>query len=172
MANDTYNSAQKRLHWFNGLIIIILLAIGFSLQFLPSSTLKQNMLHSHKIMGIMSLLTVLIRTLLRFKFPVTAPNIPKLMQKCGKISHICLYVLIFTMPLSGWIMSSAVQKMPSFFYVFIPGVPHSKALAKNMYDLHNVCAYCLLFFITLHISATIFHTWRKEPVLSRMLFKS
>lgn len=172
MANNTYTSTQKTLHWVIGITIICLWCAGFSFGYLPKTAFKSSLVNFHKSIGVLVLFLVFFRIYQRIKYPVASAHLPKTFQFLGKITHIILYFLICLMPLSGWIMSSAVHKMPTWFPLFMPGIPYSKSLAKTMHSLHGYLAYIILFFILLHIGATIMHIWRKEPILDRMLFRS
>ncbi|MEE2770030.1 MAG: cytochrome b/b6 domain-containing protein [Pseudomonadota bacterium] len=171
MANDTYSFIQKSLHWLVGIMIICLWCAGFSSGYIPKTPFKSYLINIHKTFGVIVLFLVLIRIMVRISHPVKSFQLPKFMQLMGKITHIILYSLIVMMPLSGWIMSSAVHKMPSWFPWFMPGIPYSKSLAQVMHSLHGYIGYTLAFFVVIHICATLFHIWRKEPILDRMLFK-
>lgn len=171
MTYNAYSSLQKSLHWIIAILIIGLWCAGFSFDYLPKTSFKPYLVNTHKTLGVIVFFLVLIRILARIKHPVNPFQLPKVIQLMGKLTHIILYALIVMMPLSGWVMSSAVHKMPSWFPLFIPGIPYSKPLAQTMHSLHGYLGYTLAFFVIIHICATFFHVWRKEPILDRMLFR-
>jgi cytochrome b561 len=172
MAYDTYTDTQKILHWIIAILIISLWCAGFSFDYLPKTPFKTYIVNTHKTIGVIVFFMVLIRVFIRISHPVKSFQLPKTIQLMGKLTHIILYTLIIFMPLSGWVMSTASQRMPNWFPLFVPGVPSSKSLAQSMYTLHGYLAYTIAFFVLMHIGATLFHVWRKEPILDRMLFKT
>ena len=59
----------------------------------------------------------------------------------AKISHFLLYVLIFAMPLTGWMMSSAKNYPVSWFNLFqFPDLvaPARTDLSNSVHDLHHL----------------------------------
>ena len=171
MAYNTYTSTQKTLHWTIAILIIGLWCAGFSFDYLPKSTFKSFLVNTHKTLGVIVFFMALFRIIVRIKHPVKAFKLPKFIEFMGKLTHIILYFLIVTMPLSGWLMATASQKMPSWFPLYIPGIAYSKSLSKSMHVLHVYLGYTLALLVLLHIGATFYHVWRKEPILDRMLFK-
>lgn len=172
MHQKPYSSIQKTLHWLLAFLIIMMLLVGFSFDFIPKDmAFKAPLRNAHKVIGIGVLCLVCLRIYLRLlKRPTVAP-IPRWMQHASHLSHVLLYLMMIGMPLSGWIMSTAAQKMPPWFHVFLPGVPVSKALASQFYNVHSWMSWLLAAVIIIHITATLLHVLRKEPVLARMLFK-
>jgi cytochrome b561 len=85
---------------------------------------------------------------------------------------VLLYALIFAMPLTGWMMSSAKNYPVSWFKLFQwPDlVQPSEALFSRMNDLHHWLFYALVAVAALHIAGALKHAFiDKNDVLKRML---
>ena len=76
------------------------------------------------------------------------------------------------MPLCGWIMSVASERVPSFFGFFRLPLPikPNKALALFMKESHEIIAWILVGMVVLHVLAALKHHFiNKDNVLKRML---
>jgi cytochrome b561 len=90
----------------------------------------------------------------------------------ARSTHIAFYVLLFAMPLSGWLMSSAKNYSVSWFGLFTwpnligPNDGSFDVLKGTHYWLSNV----LFAIVILHVLAALkHHFWNKDDVLKRML---
>jgi cytochrome b561 len=87
-------------------------------------------------------------------------------------SHALLYILIFAIPLSGWIMSSLAGIPVGYFGWFdIPVLmPADKALVAASKDAHQILNILLVAVAAMHIAAAFYHHgFKKDNVLNRML---
>lgn len=77
------------------------------------------------------------------------------------------------MPLSGWIMSVAANRIPSYFTLFkvpFPGVVPNEAVAELMEQVHNTIAWIIIVLLVIHTAGAIKHHFiDKDDVLRRML---
>jgi cytochrome b561 len=90
----------------------------------------------------------------------------------AKATHIAFYVLLFAMPLTGWLMSSAKKYKVSWFGLF--QWPDLIGKNEKTFDLlrstHEILSYVLLALAILHILAALkHHFWNRDDVLVRML---
>ena len=104
--------------------------------------------------------------------PALPTGMPRLMQLAAHAGHFALYALMFAIPLSGWLMSSA----KGFQTVWFGILPIPDLLAKNkelgalLQTLHM--GLNLLFVVTIagHIGAALkHHLVDKDDILTRML---
>jgi cytochrome b561 len=87
-------------------------------------------------------------------------------------THIALYVLLFALPLTGWMMSSARGFPVSWFgLVQLPDfVPKGRALYDAMLQTHHALGFALYAIVFLHAAAALKHHFvLKDDVLRRML---
>ncbi len=169
--NDRYTKAQQLLHWIIAFLVISNVIGGFILGFSNGFVFKGTVRNFHKLIGIIVLFLTFWRIGLRIIHPAPPLPLSKLNVIVAKISHMSLYSLLIVNPLSGWIMSSAVNKMPwglpTLFFI-----PLDKRLAGQFYDIHQVLGYLFATLISIHIFATLYHVYKGDPILQRMLPKS
>ena len=86
--------------------------------------------------------------------------------------HHLLYVLMFAIPLTGWLMSSAKGFQTVWFGVLpIPDLlAKDKALGDLLQTVHVVLNFVLIAVLLGHVGAALkHHFFDKDDVLTRML---
>lgn len=168
-----YTRTAKALHWLIAVLIIGMLCLGLYMDSLPFAALRFQLIQLHKSIGITILLLVAFRLLWRFTNP--APMLPAhmpLWQKtAAHATHTLLYVLMFGMPLSGYIMSDAMGYHPNWFGISVPILtsPNPK-LADSLAAFHEYGSYALWALLAAHVGAALFHhVIVKDETLRRML---
>ncbi len=177
------NSAAKwgwvsiGLHWITALLVISLAVVGLLMSELPTSALKMQIYALHKSFG----LTVLALTILRLAWRLLAgaPDDiagPRLQTLAAKAVHGAMYVLLFAIPLSGWLYNSAsgfslrwfgVVSLPKLFTGFNP------QLKQFAHETHETLFYLLAALLLIHAGAALYHHYRvHDETLTRMLGKS
>src|SRR5205085_10344839 len=128
----------------------------------------------HKSVGITILGLALIRLMWRGATP--PPPLPDTLRPyeraLARFTHAALYFLLFAMPLSGWMMSSARGFPVSWFGFFqLPDlVPKNKALYEALLTTHGTLAVVLAVVVALHVAGALKHHFiHKDDVLRRML---
>ena len=168
-----YSTGTKILHWLIAIIVIAMLAVSFFLGDLPKQY-KPTAFFVHKSFGLTVLFLMIIRLLWvsltgKPNLPITVSFWQKALARSVQFS---LYLFLFAMPLSGWIMAVSANKAPSFFGLFHANLPiePNKTLAHLMNDLHTVFAWTLIALILLHIAGGLKHYLiDKDRVLQSML---
>lgn len=172
----SYGSVSKWIHWLTFAIILGLLIIGFVMVNLDDyQTLQDQLFFYHKSFGLLIIILALIRII--WTLSNQKPELKSLVRPweyyTAKALIVFLYFLLFAMPISGWIMSTASNYTPSFFGLFTiaaPGIPHSKPLAKAFGEIHEFLAWCIIVVVSLHAGAALkHHFWDKDTILRRML---
>ena len=88
------------------------------------------------------------------------------------LTHHGLYGLLFLLPLSGWMMSSAKNYPVSWFGLAkLPNlVPPNETLFDVLKETHEVLATALMAVAALHVLAALQHQFiRRDDILRRML---
>lgn len=172
-----YDAVAMALHWAMALLIILMLPLGFFLEAVRKAGFDGYTLH--KSVGITLLALMLFRLIWRLLGPV--PALPQGMRAGERLlahaSHTLLYVLMFLIPATGWIMVSASAKYPlDYFWLGelpflpMPELADPQATAHWWDNLHQWLAIGLIALLVLHISAAIYHhRVRRDDVLTRML---
>jgi cytochrome b561 len=87
-------------------------------------------------------------------------------------THLAFYVLLFAMPLTGWMMSSAKNYSVSWYGLFTwPNlIGQNEAAFKFLKSTHDILSVVLLVIAVLHVLAALkHHFWNRDDVLVRML---
>lgn len=169
-----YTSTAIFLHWLVGLGIIGTFSVGFYMVDMPFSPNKLQLYSWHKWAGITLLALAIVRLAWRISHP--APALPSSMDRLSRLAahvgHWVLYVLMLTIPISGWLMSSAQGFTVVWFGVLpLPNlVPKSVELGTLFTTIHVTLNYLLAATVCGHIGAALYHHLvKKDSVLTRML---
>lgn len=172
-----YTRTAKALHWTIALILFGLLGLGFYMQGLPLSPDKLQLYSWHKWAGVTVFLLVLVRLAWRLNHP--PPALPKTMGGAqvwlAHAGHLLLYVLMISIPLSGWLMSSAKGFQTVWFGVLpIPDLlAKDKVLGEQLAELHKTLNFALVGSVLGHIVASLKHHFiDKDDILVRMWLSS
>ncbi|MBQ4875317.1 MAG: cytochrome b [Rickettsiaceae bacterium H1] len=165
-----YNLFLRFMHWFMAMLIIGLIIVGFNMG-KADDAIKPFIYGIHKAIGVTIIGLVLLRLLIRI-FTVIPP-MPNnfLLDYIARIVHWCLYLLMFSMPISGYIMSSSSgRNFTWFFDINVPLlIEKNQKLAVSAHTLHVVGAYVFVVFISLHFLGTLKHLIiDKENILKRI----
>lgn len=169
-----YSPMLKTLHWLIALAVIIMLVVGFFLDDIPQE-FKPMAYLIHKSVGLTILWLMILRFIIlhtsgRPKLPSETPVWEKLLSRVVQYGF---YLLLILMPLSGWIMSVAADRIPSYFGLFnvpFPGIGPNESLAGLMAETHYIIACTLIVLIVLHVSGALKHHFiNRDHVLKSML---
>ncbi|CAM2873681.1 cytochrome b [Legionella worsleiensis] len=169
-----YSSVTKFFHWLIALLVIGMLCMGFFLEDIPEQY-QGTAYMLHKSTGITLLFLMLMRAVwvgISGK-PALPSSIKPWEKKLARFVQYGFYVLLFIMPMSGWIMSVAADRVPSYFGLFkmpLPWITPDTSLVELMKDSHEVIAWILILFICLHVLGALKHHFiDKNNILRRML---
>ncbi len=169
-----YPLVIRILHWLIALTIIALLAVGLFMTGLSKSDPLRGTLYGlHKSFGITVLMLAALRLPLRMILgaPPLPETIPAMERILAHLGHWALYVFMFLMPVSGYVMSTSYGLTVHWFGIALPKlVGVDKARGELFSDIHTYAAYALIGLIAVHVGAVILHYYRhKENLLKRMI---
>jgi len=174
--NDTarYGVIAQFFHWSIVALIINQFILAAIAEDLPLGLEKLALMARHKSWGMTVLCLAVMRLAWRIFSPPPLPPESQFRweQRVAKVTHAILYALLFIMPVSGWLTSSAANFSVSVFGWFtLPDmVEPDKALQHRFGELHELLAVLLVTAVTLHVAAALYHHFRrKDDVLRRML---
>jgi cytochrome b561 len=132
------------------------------------------MIANHKSVGITILMLAALRLLWRWfeAIPALPVTLKPYERGLARFTHGMLYALLFAMPLTGWMMSSARNYSVGWFgLVTLPNlVPANRPLYEFLHEAHEVLAWVLVAVAGLHVLAALKHHFiLKDDVLRRML---
>ena len=157
-----YAAPQRAIHWIMALLILPMIVAGFVMiqEGLPR-WVQDSLFVFHKNIGVLLLFLAALRLVIRLRNPVPhlPLQLPEWQRRMAAASHGLLYVLIFLMPLSGYIRVRAGGFPIEFLdRLGVPTlVPRSDALAAVAKTVHEYGAYFLAAMLALHIAAALYH---------------
>jgi cytochrome b561 len=169
-----YSSVAQSLHWIIAALVVTQFALAYVANGLPLGIERLVLMARHKSIG----MTILMLSMARLAWRVWNPPPPlpdgvrPIEQRLARYSHGAFYCLLFAMPLSGWLMSSAKNYSVSWFSLFTwPDlIGKSDRAFQWLRGLHHALSYALLGLASVHVLAALRHQyWLKDDVLLRML---
>ena len=171
---NRYTATAIALHWLLALLMLGLLALGFYMHGLRFSPLKLKLFNWHKWIGVCVFALAAFRLLWRAAH--RAPELPAAMSLPARLAagalHLALYALMFAIPVSGWLMSSAKGFQTVVFGVLpLPNlVGKDEPLGARLLELHETLNWVLLGLVAAHALAALKHHFiDRDDVLVRML---
>lgn len=173
---NRYDGVAMSLHWLVALLIFAAFPLGVYMHDLPLSPAKLQYFSYHKWIGISILSLVVVRVVWRFTHtpPPLPASTPRWEVVVSHLTHLALYGLLLTIPLSGWLMSSAKGFQTVWFGVLpLPDlVGKDKALGELLTTVHQGLNLTLFLLVGMHIAAVIKHKFiDRDQILERMLPK-
>lgn len=172
--NTRYTHTAIVMHWLMAALIVVNFPLGLYMSDLPLSPHKLQLYAYHKWTGIMVLTLLLLRVLWRVTHrpPAMVAGMPRWQELSAHGVHLGLYALMLAVPLSGWLMSSALGFQVVLFGVLpLPDlIAANKALGQQLKEVHEALNYTLLAFVIVHVGAALQHHFiLRDSTLSRML---
>jgi cytochrome b561 len=169
-----YGAVAQGFHWIIAGLIVTQFTLAWMADDLPLGMHKLALLARHKSFGMTVLMLAVLRLLWRlFHRP---PELPAGMSKVERIlakgTHILFYILLFAMPLTGWLMSSAKNYSVSWFgrFTWPDLIGKNERAFELLKTTHQTLSWLLFALAILHILAALkHHFWNKDDVLKRML---
>lgn len=168
-----YSRPSIAAHWLIALLISGGFMLGLYMHDLPLSPQKLRFYSYHKWLGVTVFVLLLVRVFLRWRYP-PPPLLPgpRWQQRAAQGVHYALYLLMFVIPLSGWLMSSAKGFSTVWFGVLpLPDLlEKNEALGDLLRDAHEALNWLLGLLVCLHVGAAMKHHWHdRDATLARML---
>lgn len=167
-----YGISAIFLHWLMAVLIVGLLALGLYMTNLPISLQKLTLYGWHKEYGLLALFLVALRLTWRLGNVLPSLSLPLWEKWAARSVHAAFYVMMFAMPLTGWLMTSASGLPVSFFGLFVmPDLIAADERSRQLLQMvHEWIGYLFILLICLHIAAALKHHFiDKDDILRRML---
>ena len=168
-----YGTTAKWLHWLIGIMVIIMLLGGQTLESLPLSE-RQQIIMVHSGLGTLVLLLMIVRWYWRMNHEVPGPTsaMGPLQIRLSKWMHWGLYVLLVLQPVLGigQAMFIADYEVVAFGVINYSGLAAGNAeLARVFHVMHGLNALVISALVIGHIGAGLYHHFvQKDDVLRRM----
>lgn len=168
-----YTGPAIAAHWVIAALILVAFPLGVYMHELPLSPTKLKLYSYHKWIGITVLLLFVPRILWRITHRPPAPlPMPAWQHRIAEGTHHLLYLLMFLVPLSGWLMSSAKGFQTVYFGVLpLPDLlAKDAALGDALQQLHFGLNLLFAVLVIGHAGAALKHHFiDRDDILARML---
>ena len=172
---ERWGSVSIGLHWtIAALILLVQLPAGLTMEAVGRGPLQDLLYNVHKTNGLLIFTLAVIRLAWRLSQPVPAlpADLPAWQRVIAQSTHALLYLLLFLMPLSGFLYT-ALGGFPVpllGLYDLARPVPESKPLSEVFKSVHLSLQYVLYAVVALHVAGALqHHLIRRDGVLRRML---
>ena len=170
---DSYGFVTRFFHWVIAIAIISLITVGFTMSSMDPSPEKAELYGMHKASGVMVFMLIILRLLWKFSNKAVNPpkDLPNILKLAAKSGHFLLYVFMFSMPISGILMTCFSGYDVSVFGLFvIPAAEKDPAIAGIFYQIHTIGIWAFMAVIILHVGGALYHHFiRRDNVLIRMI---
>lgn len=168
-----YGWVAQVLHWGIVALLVVQVTLGKLADSLPVGLERLIMMSRHKSFGITILGLAAIRLAWRlFDRPPPPPAMPRWQEIAARLNHWGLYLILFALPLTGWLMSSAANRPASWFgLVQLPDfIAPDEGLEEIFEETHELLVNVLFALAGLHVAAALKHQFvDRDGLLLRML---
>jgi cytochrome b561 len=175
MAQSTgYTDTAKALHWTVVVLLIAQFIFAWTMPHIGRNTPVSTLISLHFTFGIMILAVAGVRLGWRLNHPEPAPEdgLPPWQVLSARVVHWALYLLLFVMPILGWIDASWRDMPIVMFGLELPRLVAARTPGWGWTgDIHVLLTtYVMLALVGLHVAAALYHYFfRRDGVLQRML---
>lgn len=164
-----YQAALVVLHWLIALLILGLLGLGFLvLGDMPNADpRKLSILVLHASGGMMVLVLMIARVIVRLCTARPAAGGPPLLRRLASLAHLGLYAIVFAMVATGWFTGFLVSDVFAHPGAHLP----DSLVALPSFQAHAALSLLLSALIVAHVGAALYHQFAlKDRLLARMGF--
>src|SRR5512137_2658274 len=106
--DHSWGMPAKLLHWVVAMLVFAQIALGWAAVNWRLSQTKLDLFVWHKSTGMLILVLMAVR--MAWRLANVAPSLPADMRPLERLaaqsSHLLLYLLLFLLPMTGWIVNS------------------------------------------------------------------
>lgn len=171
---ESYGRLAIALHWLMALGIFGMFGLGlYMVELTYYDAWYKGSLDLHKSVGIILLSLLCVRFIWR-QTTVTPDELPgpRWQQVTASLIHRLLYLVMLTLMVSGYLISTADGRAIEVFgIVQVPALPWSVDNQEDIAgEVHEYLAWGLIGIVLLHACAALKHHWiDKDESLKRML---
>lgn len=172
-----YGLVTRCLHWSTAVLIIGLLWLGWYLADLSYfDAWYEQGLHAHRALGLLVPLLGVLTLAWRRVSPSPPPvaSLARWERVLGNLVHHALFLMVFAIPLTGYLVSTTAGKSIDVFDGF--EVPALFKVGSNLrdfaHDAHEYLAWATVVLVALHAGAALKHQlFDRDGTLARMLWR-
>lgn len=173
-----YSGLAKTFHWVTALTVVGLFFLGLWMVDLTYyDAWYRTAPDLHRSIGLALALVTLLRLLYRFALPHPGALAvhPRWVTTTARMVHVLIYILLFVMFISGYLITTAKGDPIVFFGLFeipsvISGVDNLEDIAG---EVHEIAAFTLIGVAALHTLAALKHHFiDRDDTLRRMITRA
>ncbi len=176
MIRRTYHPAQRFLHWTIFLLILIGFPLGLVMVERDYNPVTDVMYTLHWSIGltVLALMIARVASRLAFKAPKPAAVLTGWQRTLSHVVHVGLYVMLFVVPILGWLGKSAygagAQGINVFYLFHVPVLlEKDEDLAETLLFAHEIASKVFLVLLILHVAGALYHAFvKRDGVVGRM----
>jgi cytochrome b561 len=166
------------MHWLLAVCIFFLFISSWWMLALPLPsdvfTYREFPFQLHKNIGITLVFLLVLLLYVRFRHrpaPESLEVMRPWMRRLAIVDHVILYGLIFAVCISGYLSSSYSGWGTEFWWlVELPNWAYENEDLNIFYsDVHLWTCWALLAVVAVHIGGALYHAFRNDGVVRRML---
>jgi cytochrome b561 len=181
--SSRYTGVAITLHWLIAALMLGNLMLAWTFDSIGEASIR-TAVDTHKSIGVTVLGLALLRILWRagHRPPPFSAGLQAWERGLAHVTHFGLYVLMFFLPLTGWIHDSAWKAAPThplkWFGLFtFPRIgfieamdpAHKETVHKVVGAIHGYSGYVLAALVLLHVTGALKHQFMdRAPSFSRM----
>lgn len=171
---ERWGPVSQLLHWAIVVLVLAMAVLGLTMTDMASGPDKIRVYALHKSIGLTILGLVVVRLAWRLVAgaPHPVPGTPGWQARAAAVTHGVLYLLLFAMPLSGWVLNSASGFPLRWFGLFnLPAIaPRGRDLHELAESAHELMFWVLALLVLAHAAAAVWHhLFLRDATLARML---
>lgn len=157
-----YSPGAVWLHWSIASLLLVIVPLGLVHDEFGKPAVPPIMAF-HKSFGLIVLALALVRIFWRVRHrpPPFDPVLTRWQAHLARAVHLCFYLLLLAMPLTGWLTASySGVPRTNFLWLFkVPPLPvqQSPAAREAMANVHELLAYGLILLVLLHVAGALKH---------------
>ncbi|MBS9425429.1 cytochrome b [Photorhabdus caribbeanensis] len=173
--SNQFGHLSVLLHWLVALAVYGMFALGLWMVTLGYyDTWYHKAPEIHKSIGIILLIVMVVRVIWRFVSPPPKPlaSYSRLIRVSAVLMHILLYILLFSILISGYLISTADgQSIAVFDWFTVPATLIGQGKQADIAGMiHLYLAWAVVILSLLHAVAALKHHFiDRDSTLKRML---
>lgn len=182
-----YHPIGITFHWLMAALVFVQLWWGWRTSLLAPGYDKLDAYGVHALIGVAILLLAFLRAGWRTIAPFVLPDLekpedlPGWQRFAAEATHIGLYILMFALPLTGWLMLSAgaprgeIALAWNWSWPVLPFVEDRAFVERAQLEqtaerLHFALVWIMMALVALHVGASLKHYFiDRDDVLARMI---
>ena len=170
---DSFGLISRLLHWTMAFGVIFMLALGNRIADMKPDLSTLYLYGLHKTLGITILAMAVLRLIWHRYSPPPRPIGPPSAWGTwlARAAHAVIYLLLITIPMSGWFASSATGIDVMIFDRWtLPAIaPVSELWEKRGFAVHGILTKALFGVILVHMLAALKREIDGDGTLTRMI---